>query len=430
MNNASKTIAMADEFSTFKQSALIKVCGIGGGGGNAVTRMIEAGLGGVEFIAINTDVQDLRRSAATTRLQIGSEVTGGLGAGAKPDVGRRAAEEDREAIEQALRGTDMVFLTTGLGGGTGTGATPIVAEIAASTGALTVAIVTLPFSIEGIERKQNAVEGLRELDQHVDALIVVPNDRLAKLTHDKPFLSAFQQADEVLHNGVRAVSEIITVPGLVNVDFADVETIMRGGGRTLMGIGLAEGDQRARKSAEEAMVCPLLEQSTIEGAMGVIVNIRGGTDIGMREVHDAMSAVREVADDNANIIFGAVVDDEERPDLQVTVIASRFPKAASEVQPEDESNVVDFPAERAERDGDQAAFEEEPAEALGAVVELGQEPEVAAAPTPAAKVEEVREPVALDLFPVDEECEPEPEEDIRIPTYMRKRMKMREEEEQ
>ncbi|HEO71089.1 MAG TPA: cell division protein FtsZ, partial [Candidatus Hydrogenedentes bacterium] len=266
---------MADEFTTFEQRAKIKVCGIGGGGGNAVTRMIEQGLGGVDFIAINTDAQDLRRSKAGVRLQIGSEVTGGLGSGAKPEVGRKAAEEDRERIAEVVSNADMVFLTAGLGGGTGTGAGPVVAEVASSTGALTVGIVTLPFSFEGEERAKNAAIGLNGFEKSVDALIVVPNDQLAELTMDKSFLSAFEQADEVLHNGVRAISEIISMPGLVNVDFGDVETIMRDGGRSLMGIAVAQGEERARKAATQAMVCPLLQQSTIRGAKGVIVNILG-----------------------------------------------------------------------------------------------------------------------------------------------------------
>ena len=427
-----KTIGMADEFSTFDQRATIKVCGIGGGGGNAVSRMIEAGLDGVDFIAINTDAQDLRRSKAGTLLQIGSEATAGLGSGAKPAVGRGAAEEDRDHIEEALRGADMVFLTAGLGGGTGTGATPVVAEVASATGALTLAIVTLPFTFEGVERQNNAMEGLKALEGKVDALIVVPNDRLAELTQNLSFLSAFEQADEVLHNGVRAISEIITVPGLVNVDFADVRTIMSEGGRSLMGIGTAQDEQRARRAAEEAMTCPLLEQSTIEGATGVIVNIRGGRDIGMREVLDAVSAVREVADPKANIIFGAVVEEEERTDVQVTVIASRFPTAASNIStgtklsslgitplpPKPPAAVVDMPVEP--------------------LAETPVEPEAPVEPQPVAVEEEIREPEVQDLFPM-EEAEPEPpipqeppapeetEEDLTIPAFMRKRMRMKKE---
>lgn len=278
-------IGLSDEFTSFDQHAVIKVCGIGGGGGNAVTRMIEAGLKDVEFITINTDAQVLKKSPAGVRLQIGSGITSGLGSGARPDVGEKAAMEDRDRIGEVLQGADMVFLTAGLGGGTGTGASPVVAEIARNSSALTVAIVTLPFGFEGNERMQNALKGLARLEEQVDTLIVVPNDRVAELCQNNiSFLHAFRQADEVLHNGVRAISELITVPGLINLDFADVRTIMKSRGRALMGIGIAEGDDRAVRAAKEAIVCPLLEQSNIDGAMGVIVNIKGGCDIGMREI--------------------------------------------------------------------------------------------------------------------------------------------------
>ena len=320
------TIGMSDDFASFDQRAVIKVCGIGGGGGNAVNRMIAAGMQDVDFILINTDAMALKNSPAPTRVQIGNEITGGLGSGAKPDVGERAALEDREHLNEILRGADMVFLTSGLGGGTGTGASPVVAEIASSSGALTVAIVTLPFAFEGDERMENALRGLGALEQHVDSLIVVPNERVAELGGDKsvPLLDAFYRADEVLHNGVRAITELITVHGLINVDFADVRTIMQARGRALMGIGRADGDGRAVRAAEEAIVCPLLEQSSIDGAMGVIVNIKGGCDIGMREVQEAVATVKAAAHPLANIIFGAVVDEEERPELQVTVIAAGF----------------------------------------------------------------------------------------------------------
>jgi cell division protein FtsZ len=321
------SIGMSDEFQSFDQRAVIKVCGIGGGGGNAIVRMIEAGLSGVDFISINTDAQALKGSSAPIRLQIGVDLTGGLGSGAKPETGHQAAEEDRERIREILSGADMVFLTAGLGGGTGTGASPIVAQEASECGALTVAIVTLPFSFEGPERMKNAIQGLTDLEKHVDTLIVVPNDRVATLSQSNmSFLEAFRMADEVLHNGVRAISELITVPGLINLDFADVRTIMQARGRALMGIGVAEGENRAVRAAEEAIVCPLLEQSNINGARGVIVNIKGGCDIGMREVQDAVTTVKKSAHPDANIIFGAVIDEDERPELQVTVIAAGFPK--------------------------------------------------------------------------------------------------------
>ncbi|MFA6240614.1 MAG: cell division protein FtsZ [Candidatus Hydrogenedentales bacterium] len=316
-------MGICDEFTSFDQQAIIKVVGIGGGGGNAVGRMIEAGLKDVEFITVNTDAQALKHSPAGTRLQIG-EV--GLGAGARPEMGEKAALDDRDRIAEVLSGADMIFLTAGLGGGTGTGASPIVAEIARETGALTVAIATLPFKFEGRGRMDNAIKGLKALQKNVDALIVVPNERLALLCHENiSFLNAFCLADEVLHNGVRAISELITLPGLINLDFADVRTIMRASGRALMGIGTAEGEKRGVRAAQEAIVCPLLEKSTIDGAMGVIVNVKGGSDMGMREVLEAVTTVQKAAHPNANIIFGAVVDDEPRPEMQVTVIAAGFP---------------------------------------------------------------------------------------------------------
>lgn len=389
-----KTIGISDEFTSFDQRAVIKVCGIGGGGSNAVTRMIEAGLRDVEFVAINTDAQALKQSPAGTRLQIGAELTGGLGSGGRPDIGQQAAAEDRERIVDILHGADMVFLTAGLGGGTGTGAGPIVAEVARESEALTVAIVTLPFDFEGNERMENALKGLAGLEEHVDTLIVVPNDRVAKLCQSNmSLLDAFCQADEVLHNGVRAISELITVPGLINLDFADVRTIMQARGRALMGIGIAEGEERARHAAEQAIVCPLLEQSNITGAKGVIVNIRGASDIGMREVQEAVTIIQKAAHPDANIIFGAVVEDVERPELQVTVIAAGFPRDSVQT---------------------------------GTLIQEAAEPEarVAAAAETAASPQ----PEILQLFP-EEDPRPAasagPEEDLGIPAFMRKRKKHR-----
>jgi cell division protein FtsZ len=404
------SIGMSDEFQSFDQHAVIKVCGIGGAGGNAVGRMIASGLEEVEFITINTDAQALKHSPAGNRVQIGVELTGGLGSGAVPDVGRKAAEEDRERIKDVLRGADMVFLTAGLGGGTGTGASPIVAEEATSSGALTVAIVTLPFSFEGKERMENALRGLAALEKHVDTLIVVPNDRVAELCQNNiALLNAFRQADDVLHNGVRAITELITVPGLINLDFADVRTIMQARGRALMGIGVAEGEDRAVRAAEEAIVCPLLEQSNINGAMGVIVNIKGGCDIGMREVQQAVTAVKKAAHPDANIIFGAVIDEEERPELQVTVIAAGFPKGAAE--------------------GGLCGWQEnnEGFYMPGAVHTTSP----AAAPAPDAPAPVVEEETREELlFP--EEIQPtsprpapstEPDEDMGIPAFLRRRMR-------
>lgn len=314
-----------DEFQSFEDQAVIKVCGVGGGGGNAVNRMINAEMSGVDFIAINTDAQDLLQSLAKHRLQIGQG--DGLGAGAIPQVGREAAEADREAIHSMLNGADMVFLTLGLGGGTGTGAAPVVAQEAAAVGALTVAVVTLPFEFEGTDRMNNALEGLAALEEEVDTLIVVPNDRIAELSDgNMTLIDAFRHGDEVLHNGVRAISELITVPGLINLDFADVRTIMKSKGRALMGIGIASGEDRAVRAAEEAINCPLLEQTNIQGAKGVIINVRGGTDMRIAEVTQANTFIRQNTSHDARIITGNVVDKEDREEIQITVIAAGFPR--------------------------------------------------------------------------------------------------------
>ncbi|MGI6137701.1 MAG: cell division protein FtsZ [Candidatus Hydrogenedentales bacterium] len=314
-----------EERESFDKGAVIKVCGVGGGGGNAVNRMIEAGMTNVDFIAINTDAMDLKSSLAATRLQIGRGR--GLGAGAKPEVGRQSCEDDRERVRAVLEGADMVFLAAGLGGGTGTGASPIVAEEASAAGALVVAIVTLPFSYEGKERMDNALAGLEELEEHVDSLIVVPNDRIAYLSDkDTRFIDSFRKGDEVLHDGVRAISQLITEPGLINVDFADVRTVMEARGRALMGIGVAEGNDRALRAAQEAITCPLLEQSTIEGAQGVIINVRGGEDLRTVEVNNANEFIMHSIGNEAKIVAGTMIDKDDRPEVQITVIAAGFPK--------------------------------------------------------------------------------------------------------
>ena len=409
------TIGMSDEFTSFDQRAVIKVCGIGGGGGNAVNRMIADGMRDVEFIVINTDAQALKNSTAPTRIQIGMEITGGLGSGAKPEIGQKAALEDRERLAEVLRGADMVFLTAGLGGGTGTGASPVIAETASSTGALVVGIVTLPFAFEGRERIQNAIEGLDALEGHVDSLIVVPNDRVAELgQHSTSLLSAFHQADGVLHNGVRAITELITVHGLINVDFADVRTVMQKRGRALMGIGLAEGEYRAVRAAEEAIVCPLLEQSDIEGATGVIVNVKGGCDIGMREVQEAVMTVKKGAHASANIIFGAVIDEEERTDLQVTVIAAGFPaEAALRKAPEAPALEVAEP-EPTQTAAETGATPDEAAEAAEAAPGLQTEFDVGEPDNADADSE-------VDFNKPAYQRREKAEEDLGIPAFMRKR---------
>jgi len=300
------------------------VVGVGGGGTNAVTRMVDAGLRGVDFIALNTDAQVLMETDADVKLAIGKDRTHGLGAGADPTVGRDAAEESRDEIKEALKGADMVFVTAGEGGGTGTGAAPIVAEIARSLGALTVGVVTRPFSFEGRRRAEQAEIGIRELQDRVDTLIVIENDRLLQVVErTTPLLDAFRVADEVLRQGVQGITDLITVPGLVNLDFADVRTIMNEAGSALMGIGRASGDNRAAEAARAAVASPLLEAS-IDGATGILLNVTGGRDLGLFEVNEAAEVVTAAADTNANVIFGAVIDDAMTEEVRVTVIATGF----------------------------------------------------------------------------------------------------------
>jgi cell division protein FtsZ len=304
--------------------AVIKVVGIGGGGVNAVNRMIEVGLKGVEFIAVNTDAQALLMSDADVKLDIGRELTRGLGAGADPDVGRQAAEEHRDEIEEVLRGADMVFITAGKGGGTGTGGAPVVADIAKSLGALTIGVVTRPFTFEGRQRAAKAEGGIERIKQRVDTLIVIPNDRLLDVGDaTTSVLEAFRMADEVLLQGVQGITDLITTPGLINLDFADVKAVMTDAGSSLMGIGQARGENRAAEAARAAISSPLLEGS-IDGARGVLLNIAGGSDLGLFEVNDAANIISKAAHPDANIIFGAVVDDTLGDEVRVTVIAAGF----------------------------------------------------------------------------------------------------------
>ncbi|WP_149085656.1 MULTISPECIES: cell division protein FtsZ [Microbacterium] len=304
--------------------AVIKVVGVGGGGVNAVNRMIELGLRGVEFIAVNTDAQALLMSDADVKLDVGRELTRGLGAGADPEVGRRAAEDHAEEIEQALTGADMVFVTAGEGGGTGTGGAPVVARIAKSIGALTIGVVTKPFSFEGRRRQSQAEAGVAKLKEEVDTLIVVPNDRLLEISdRGISMIEAFATADQVLLAGVQGITDLITTPGLINLDFADVKSVMQGAGSALMGIGSARGADRAIKAAELAVESPLLEAS-IEGAHGVLLSIQGGSNLGIFEIHDAADLVKEAAHPEANIIFGTVIDDTLGDEVRVTVIAAGF----------------------------------------------------------------------------------------------------------
>jgi len=304
--------------------AVIKVVGIGGGGVNAVNRMIEAGLKGVEFIAINTDAQALLMSDADVKLDVGRDLTRGLGAGSNPDIGRKAAEEHRDDLEEVLKGADMVFVTAGEGGGTGTGGAPIVAEVAKGVGALTIGVVTRPFAFEGRRRSMQAEQGIDNLREAVDTLIVIPNDRLLEISDAQTtMLQAFRLADDVLLQGVAGITDLITTPGLINTDFADVKAIMRDAGSALMGIGQARGDHRSAEAAKMAVSSPLLEAS-IEGAQGVLLTIAGGSDLGLHEVNEAAEIIADAADDDANIIFGTVIDDALGDEVKVTVIAAGF----------------------------------------------------------------------------------------------------------
>jgi cell division protein FtsZ len=304
--------------------AVIKVVGIGGGGVNAVNRMIDSGLRNVEFIAANTDAQALLMSDADLKLDIGRELTRGLGAGSDPEVGRQAAEEHRADIEEALQGSDMVFITAGKGGGTGTGAAPVVAEVAKGLGALTIGVVTRPFTFEGRRRAMQAEKGIQLLKEKVDTLIVIPNDRLLTVSNDKTsMVNAFKMADEVLLQGVRGITDLITVPGLINTDFADVKMVMTNAGTAIMGIGASIGEGRAANAARAAITSPLLEAS-IEGARGILLNIAGGSDLGLFEVNEAAEIIHGVAHPDANIIFGAVIDDNMGDEVRVTVIAAGF----------------------------------------------------------------------------------------------------------
>jgi len=306
-------------------SAKIKVVGIGGGGGNAVNTMISYELKGVDFIAANTDSQALGASLSPTKIQLGAEITKGLGAGSDPDVGKRAAVESTDAIKSALAGADMVFVTAGLGGGTGTGGAPIVTEIAKELGALTVAVVTKPFQFEGKKRQKQAEEGILELRSTVDSLIVIPNQRLLSIGgRTMPLLDAFKKADEILFHAVKGISDLIMVPGLINLDFADVRNIMSEMGLALMGTGIASGESRAVEAAQKAISSPLLEDNTIQGARGVLLNITGGSDMTLDEVNEASSLIQADTHEDANIIFGTVVDDSMGDEIRITVIATGF----------------------------------------------------------------------------------------------------------
>lgn len=316
------------------EAAKIKIVGVGGGGSNAINSMIASSLQGVEFIAVNTDAQALESSLAHQRIQIGSSMTKGLGAGANPEIGRQAAIDDRDIIEEALEGADMVFVTAGMGGGTGTGAAPVIAETAKSLGILTTAVVTRPFMFEGNKRSRNAEQGIKELKKHVDSVIIVHNNRLLDITEkDTTWLQALSLANDVLRQAVKGISDLILVPGLINQDFADIKTILTDSGKALMGIGSAEGENRAIVAAKMAVKSPLLEETSIDGAKGVLININGGSSLSFHEIHEAASFIRDAAHEDAEIIFGSAIDPDLDDKIIITVIATGFEEKPRSVMP-------------------------------------------------------------------------------------------------
>ena len=383
--------------------AVIKVVGIGGGGVNAVNRMIEQGLKGVEFIAINTDAQALLMSDADVKLDVGRDSTRGLGAGADPDVGRKAAEDAKDEIEELLRGADMVFVTAGEGGGTGTGGAPVVANVARKMGALTVGVVTRPFSFEGKRRSNQAETGIAALRESCDTLIVIPNDRLLQMGDaGVSLMDAFRSADEVLLNGVQGITDLITTPGLINVDFADVKGIMSGAGTALMGIGAARGDGRALKAAEIAINSPLLEAS-MEGAQGVLMSIAGGSDLGLFEINEAASLVQDAAHPEANIIFGTVIDDSLGDEVRVTVIAAGFDANGANRKPIIIGNGASTPA-------DSATVITTHTIAPATAGQLS---------TPLFESLEPREPVSVPVYTNGSSAYGDDDDDVDVPPFMR-----------
>ncbi|URM91707.1 cell division protein FtsZ [Streptomyces sp. MRC013] len=399
--------------------AVIKVIGVGGGGVNAINRMIEVGLKGVEFIAINTDAQALLMSDADVKLDVGRELTRGLGAGANPAVGRKAAEDHREEIEEVLKGADMVFVTAGEGGGTGTGGAPVVANIARSLGALTIGVVTRPFTFEGRRRANQAEDGIAELREEVDTLIVIPNDRLLSISDRQvSVLDAFKSADQVLLSGVQGITDLITTPGLINLDFADVKSVMSEAGSALMGIGSARGDDRAVAAAEMAISSPLLEAS-IDGARGVLLSISGGSDLGLFEINEAAQLVSEAAHPEANIIFGAVIDDALGDEVRVTVIAAGFDGGQP---PARRDNVLGTSTAKREESASPAPRASEPVRSasggLGTVPVREEPPAVPAEPAPAV-VESPLPAVAPPSIPTTRPYADSQAEELDVPDFLK-----------
>ncbi len=399
-----------------RAGAKIKVIGVGGGGSNAINRMISVGMEGVDFLVANTDVQALRHSNAPVKLQIGAKLTRGLGAGANPDTGRKAALEDTDKLIEQLEGADMVFVTAGLGGGTGTGAAPIVASLATELGALTVAVVTKPFPFEGKRRMQQAEQGLAELAEAVDTVITIPNERLLNLERGISFFEAFRIADDILRQAVQGISDIITIPGIINRDFADVKAVMQGMGYALMGTAVASGENRAVDAARRAISSPLLEDTSIEGARGILINITGSSNLKLHEVHDASTIIHDAAHEDANIIFGAVMNEEMGDEVKITVIATGFRSEAvgatrrrAVTTGEPVINVTETPARRAPA---------EQAQAAAAAAEPAKSEPVAPPPAPAEPQVEAPDAPAAEEPPIPATYA---DDDYDIPTYLRRK---------
>jgi cell division protein FtsZ len=402
-----------DGFTPGENFAQIKVIGVGGGGGNAINRMITEGLGGVEFVAVNTDNQALMMSKAKTRVRIGDKLTRGLGAGGNPEIGRKAAEESSDELYEVLRGADMVFIASGMGGGTGTGASPIVAQIAKELGALTIGVVTRPFGFEGARRNQAAETGIEALKSQVDTLIVIPNDRLLQIADKKSTLQqAFSLADDVLRQGIQGISELITVPALINLDFADVRTIMSEGGAALMAVGRSAGDDRARKAAEAAIASGLLDV-TIDGARGILFNITGGNDLSLFEVNEAAAIIKESAHPEVNLIFGAQIDPNMGDEVRITVIATGFEQSRVARKMEQQQR-VSLPVQRQQPQQPQMPQRPQPQ----TYQQPPQQPPYQQPPQQAPEQQRPAQPPATQPAPrvyVDET------EDIEIPTFLRRR---------
>jgi cell division protein FtsZ len=390
-----------------RNDAKIKVIGVGGGGGNAVNRMIDAGMEGIEFVVANTDLQALRMSRAPMKIQLGVKLTNGLGAGANPEVGRKAALEDSDKIIEALEGADMVFVTTGLGGGTGTGAAPIIASLASEMGALTVAVVTKPFAFEGKRRMQQSERGISELMDSVDTTIVIPNEKLLAVAQDAGFFESFRVADDILRQGVQGISDIITIPGIINRDFADVKAIMAGMGYAVMGTASASGAKRAVDAAQKAIASPLLEAGAIDGARGILINITGSTSLKLAEVQEACSIIQSAADEDANIIFGAVLDEKAKDAVKITVIATGFKDSDLHRRQRERQATPSFSHSYREPDPD---FDSEPPAPPMVMSEPQAQPQPIAAP-PVIPAETMRDAMMANFE----------KEDLDVPAFLRKR---------